>query len=481
KISVGAIQKLLTKARELRLGWPLPDDMNDGELAKLFYPQADIRQSSRFELPDWPYVRKELSRKGVTKMLLWEEYCTQFPNRCYSYSQFCDRFLHWLKKQKRSMRQIHIAGEKLFVDYAGQTMPVVDPHSGEIRFAQIFVAVLGASNYTYAEATYSQTLQDWLGSHVRAFEFFGGVPEIVVPDNLKSAVTKACRYDPDTNPSYQQLADHYGVAVIPARPYKPKDKSKAEVGVQIIERWILAVLRHQTFFSLAELNHAIKILLEQVNNKPFKQLPGCRAEAFAELDKPALNPLPKHPYQFIDIKPAKVNIDYHVQYDKHHYSVPHHLVGEKVMLHASDSLLQILFQNNVIASHPRKHHPGTSTEPAHMPKRHSKHQQWTPERLTRWGADLGDNVKCWVENQLKSKQHPEQAYRSCLGLLNLSRSYPTERLNTACGIANKQGLDRVKQIKSILISNLDTLPLDDEPATILPQEHENVRGPKDFH
>ena len=341
KVSVGAIQKLLTKANELSLSWPLPKELDDIELARLFYPKADIRVSKRFQIPDWPTLSQELKGKGMTKQLLWEEYCQQYPNRCLSYSQFCDRYLSWAKKQKRSMRQTHKAGDKLFVDYAGQTMPVVSPSTGEIRFAQIFVAVLGASNYTYAEATWSQSLPDWLASHVRTFEFLGGTPIMVVPDNLRSAVSRSCRYDPELNPSYQQLAEHYNVAVVPARPYKPKDKAKAEVGVQIIERWILARLRHHTFFSLAELNHCIASLLIEVNSRPFKQLPGNRQQWFEQLDKPLLKTLPVHSYQYVDIKMAKVNIDYHIQYDQHLYSVPHHLVGEKIECHASDQLVQI--------------------------------------------------------------------------------------------------------------------------------------------
>jgi transposase len=361
KISVGSIQKLLKKANGLTLSWPLPDDLDDTELAKLFYPKADTRTASRFQIPDWPEIHKELKTKGVTKLLLWEEYCQQYPNRCLSYSQFCDRYLNWAKKQKRSMRQIHKAGEKLFVDYAGKTMPIVSPVTGEIRAAQIFVAVLGASNYTYAEATWSQSLPDWLASHVRTFEFIGGTPVMVIPDNLRSGVSKACRYEPELNPSYQQLAEHYGVAVVPARPYKPKDKSKAEVGVQIIECWILARLRHHTFFSLAELNQCISLLLTEVNSKPFKQLHGNRRQWFEQLDKPLLTPLPAHPYQYVDIKMAKVNIDYHIQYDQHLYSVPHQLVGDK--------LVQIYFKTRLLASHVRKHYPGTTTEPGHMPKK----------------------------------------------------------------------------------------------------------------
>jgi transposase len=482
KISVGAIQKLLTKANQLSLSWPLPDSLDDVELAKLFYPKADTRPSQRFQVPNWPEMHKELKAKGVTKQLLWEEYCQQYPNRCLSYSQFCDRYLNWAKKQKRSMRQTHKAGDKLFVDYAGQTMPIVSSTTGEVRTAQIFVAVLGASNYTYAEATWSQSLPDWLASHVRTFEFIGGTPVMVVPDNLRSAVSKACRYDPELNPSYQQLAEHYSVAVMPARPYKPKDKSKAEVGVQIIERWILARLRHQTFFSLAELNHCIASLLTEVNLKPFKQLPGNRLQWFEQLDKPLLSELPTHPYQYTDIKMAKVNIDYHVQYDQHLYSVPHHLVGEKIELHVGDRLVQIYFKTHLLASHVRKHYPGTTTEPGHMPKKHAKHQQWSPGRLKNWAMDIGPEVLRWVSDQLEYKTHPEQAYRVCLGLLNLTRAYPAERLNNACAIANQKTLVKLKNIKAILHSNQDKLPREEAGKTIvLPQDHENVRGPKSFH
>ena len=482
KISVGGIQKLLTKAKDLSLSWPLPDELDDTLLAKKFYPRADTRVSQRFEVPDWSEVHRELKGKGVTKNLLWQEYTQQYPNRCYSYSQYCDRYMHWLKKQKRSMRQPHKAGEKLFVDYAGQTMPIVCNSTGEVRFAEIFVAVLGASNFTFAEATWSQKLPDWIGSHVRAFEFIGGVTEIVVPDNLRSGVSKACRYDPDVNPSYQQWASHYGTAIIPARPRKPQDKAKAEVGVLIIERWILAKLRHQTFFSLAELNHCIKALLLEVNNKPFKQLKGTRQTWFDSIDKPVLAALPKHAYQYTDIKRVKVNIDYHVQYDHHLYSVPHHLVGEKLELHAKDHLIEAYFQNKRITSHVRKYHPGMTTIPEHMPTQHEQHHKWSAGRLMNWAQDIGNEVLIWVKALLAQKQHEEQAYRVCLGLLNLSRNYPRERLNKACAIANKHSLYRLKNIKDILKSNQDKLvPETKEQLSLLPQAHENIRGPKSYH
>jgi len=481
KLSVGAIQKLLAKAEALGLSWPLPADLDDTGLARLFYPDADTRVSSRFQVPDWPAIYQELKRKEVTLQLLWEEYTQHYPNRCYSYSQFCDRYRHWRGQQKRSMRQIHKAGEKCFVDYAGQTVPIVDAETGEIDPAQIFVAVLGASNYTYAEATRTQSLPDWLGSHVRAFEYYGGSSAIVVPDNLRAGVSRACRYDPDLNPSYQQWAEHYQVAVVPARPYKPKDKSKAEVGVQIVQRWILARVRHHTFFSLAELNHCIRSLLEELNDRPFKQLPGNRRQAFEQIDQPALQPLPRQPYRYVDIKPVKVNIDYHVHYQRHHYSVPHHYVGERLELHASDALITLYCRHQRVATHPRSYRPGTTTEPAHMPTRHHKHQQWTPGRLKNWAADIGPEVVTWVSAQLDSRDHPEQAYRLCLGLLNLSRAYPRERLEAACRIANTAGLTRLKQIKSILKSNRDQLPVQLDLDTELPQDHENIRGPQTFH
>jgi transposase len=482
RLSLGTIQKITSKAHELGLDWPTIQLLGDQALVQKFYPNADTSTSTHLQQPDWQEVHKELKSKGVTLLLLWEEYTQQIPNRSYSYPQYCRLYRKWRKKQKRSMRQQHKAGEKLFVDYAGKTVPIVNGSTGEIRSAQIFVAVMGASNYTYAEATWTQGLPDWLGSHARAFEFLGGVPEMVVPDNLKSGVTKACRYDPDVNPNYQQLASHYRTAIVPARPRKPKDKAKVEVGVQIIERWILARLRHHTFFSLAELNQCIKALLTEVNNKPFKQLKGSRSVWFESLDKPALQPLPKHPYQYTDIKFVKVNIDYHIQYDNHLYSVPHHLVGEKLELHAKNNLIELYFHNKRITSHLRKYNHGTTTLAEHMPTSHEKHQKWTSGRLMNWAKDIGDEVLIWVKVQLNQRQHEEQVYRVCLGLLNLTRKYPRQRLNSACAIANQHKLYRLKHIKEILLSNQDKLlPQKTKPSTLLPQSHENIRGPQSFH
>jgi len=481
KASVGAIQKLLSRADELGLSWPLPEDLSDQRLARLFYPGADTHVGSRYQVPDWSVIHQELKRKGMTKLLLWEEYTQQYPNHCYSYSQYCDRYRHWRGQQKRSMRQTHKAGEKCFVDYCGQTIAIINAQTGEVRQAQVFVGVLGASNYTYAEATDSQTLPDWLGSHVRMLEFLGGCPELIIPDNLRSGVSQACRYDPQLNPSYQQLAEHYQLAVMPARPYKPKDKAKVEVGVQIVERWILARLRRHSFFSLSEVNQCIRALLTELNQKPFKQLPGNRQQTFEQLDQPALKPLPVQPYRYIDIKTVKVNIDYHIQYQQHHYSVPHQYVGETLEVHASEQLITLYFRQQQVASHTRKRMAGTTTEAAHMPRRHQKQQRWTPGRLKNWARDIGPDVLTWVDTQLKSRSHPEQAYRVCLGLLSLSRTYPAKRLNAACKIANRERLRRLKHIKSILRSNRDQLP---EPVNLqveLPQDHDNIRGPHHFH
>ncbi len=482
RLSLGAVQKITSKADELKLDWDAIQKIDDRQLAKAIYPESDTRASSTLELPDWRDIHKELAYPKMTKHVAWEEYSQTYPNRSYSYPQYCHLYGEWLKKQKRSMRQVHKAGDKLFVDYAGQTVPVVQGDTGEVRLAQVFVAVLGASNYIFAEATWTQRLPDWLGSHVRAFNFIGGVPKLVVPDNLKSGVTKPCRYDPDLNPSYEQLGAHYGVAIMPARPRKPQDKAKAEGGVLIIERWILARLRHHTFFSLAELNQCIAALLADVNNRAFKQLKGTRQEWFESIDKPALLPLPKHAYEYTYIKTVKVNVDYHVQYEDHLYSVPHQLVGEKLEIHAKDKLIEIFFHNKRVTSHARKYHYGMTTNPQHMPTQHEKHHQWSAGRLMNWAKDLGDDVLVWVKAILAQKQHEQQAYRVCLGLLNLSRQYESARLNKACAIATHHQLYRLKQIKSILQSNQDQLlPESKEQLSLLPQAHENIRGPKSFH
>ena len=484
KLSVGGVQKLISRAQSLQLSWPLPPELDDARLAGLFYPDADTGAGSRCEAPDWAAVHEELKRPHVTRQLVWEEYTQRYPNRCYGYSWFCDHYQRWLGRQRPTMRQGHRAGEKCFVDYAGSTVPIVDGATGEVRPAQLFVAVLGASDYTFAEATWTQSLPDWLDSHTRAMTCIKAVPALIVPDNLRSGVSRACRYDPDINPSYQQWAEHYQVAILPARPRKPRDKAKAEQGVLLVQRWILARLRHHRCFSLDEVNRHIARLLEDLNNRPFKRRPGSRRSAFETLDQSALGPLPPHPYEYTHIKPVTVHIDYHVQYQQHYYSVPHQYVGEKLELHASNTLIELYIRQRCIATHPRRDGHGFTTDPAHMPERHRAQQHWLPDRLRRWAKQLGPQVDTWVRQQLEHRTHPEQAYRVCLGLLQLSKQYPATRLNAACQRANQAGLTRLKQMKHLLETHQDQITDATAPATDstpLPQDHENIRGPQHFN
>ena len=330
------------------------------------------------------------------------------------------------------MRQEHRAGEKLFVDYAGRTVAVVDRHTGELRQAQVFVAVLGASNYTFAEATWTQALPHWIASHVRAFEFLGGCSELVIPDNLGSAVSRAHRYEPDTNPTYHDLARHYGVAVLPARVRKHRDKAKAEVGVQIVQRWILAALRHRTFFSLSELNAAIAKLLERLNERAFRKLPGSRRSLFEQLDRPALRPLPTERYVFAQWKKVRVNIDYHVEFERHYYSVPHALVGRQLDARITANTVECLYRGQRVASHVRSEFKGRhTTADEHMPEKHRRMGRWTPERFTRWAEKIGPSTGALITTVLGSRRHPQQAFRSCLGILRLAKSYGDARLEAA--------------------------------------------------
>ena len=479
-LSLGVISKYLQRAEAAGIGWPLPEGMSDDELKAKLQPARQVTAAPTAVEPDFTEMQQELRRKGMTLQLLWEEYALAHPEAHYSYSRFCALYKRWRGQQKLSMRQVHRAGEKLFVDYCGPTVAVVNPETGEFRQAQVFVAVLGASSYTFAEATWSQSLPDWVGSHVRAFEFLGGLPELVVPDNLKSAVSKACRYEPDLNPTYQQLAEHYDVAVMPARPYKPKDKAKAEVGVQLVERWIMMRLRKQSFFTLVSLNQAIRELLHELNRRPFKKRPGSRLEQFEQLDKPALKPLPSTPYEYREIKKARAHLDYHVEYDGHYYSVPYQLVKQEVMVHAKQTTLTIFHHSKQVAQHPRSFAKGShTTDPNHMAKAHRKHQEWSPQRFLDWAEKIGPHTRVVVRYQLESRRHPEHGYRACLGLLSLTKKYGPPRLEAACRRAQHIGAMNYKSITSILKKSMDKLPLlevDGEVQASLPLTHDHLRG-----
>jgi transposase len=391
-------------------------------------------------------------------------------------------YQHWRNKLNVTMRQRHKAGDKLFIDYAGSTVPIIDARTGEIKEAQIFVAVMGASNFTFSEATWSQTLPDWVGSHVRAFSYFGGVPALLVPDNLKSGITRACRYEPEANATYLEMIVHYNTAVLPARPIKPRDKAKVENGVLVVTRWILARLRHHKFFSLVELNQSISKLLVDLNAKPFKKLPGTRLSQFEVIDKPALKPLPEKIYVYADFKKRHLGFDYHIEVDGHYYSAPYHLVKEPLEIRITEHTIEIFHKNVRIASHMRSYKKGLHTTTSeHMPKKHLKHMKWTPGRLLNWAQTIGQNTLKLTKHLLEKKAHPEQGYRACLGMLNLVRQFGETRLEAACRRAiHYQTLSR-RSVLIILKDNLDKQPLPvNEPEQTVTLHHENIRGPDYF-
>ncbi|MFN0315710.1 MAG: IS21 family transposase [Burkholderiales bacterium] len=482
-LSAGAISKYARLASRAGLGWAELTAMGEAQIqARLMPPRDAQATSSRIE-PDYPRVHQELSRKGVTLQLLWEEYAQAQGAPAYRYSQFCHRYAQFCAGLKRSMRQTHRAGEKLFADYAGQTLPIVDALSGEVSKASIFVAVLGASNYTFACATARQGMADWLEGFSLALRFIGGVPALIVPDNPRALVSKADRYEPVLNASVVDFAQHHRCVVLPARPYKPQDKAKAEVAVQIVERWILARVRHRRFFSLTELNTAIALLVEELNARPFKKLPGCRREAFEHLDRPALNPLPSTPYEFAQFKHCRVNIDYHVEIDGHYYSVPHALARQRVQARITARTVEVLFQGKRIASHARSARRGTHTTVAeHMPASHRAHLEWTPGKLIHWATRIGPASERLVRHLLITKAHPEQGYRACLGLLALARTYGEIRLEAGCQRALHIGAPTRGSVASILKAGLDQCPAATPPQTELPlPTHENLRGPSYYH
>lgn len=473
----------LNRAALAELSWPLPETLDDTRLEQLLFPPLPVIPADQRPVPDWAFIHQELKRKGVTLGLLWEEY-QNVHSEGYRYSRFCDLYRDWSGKLRLSMRQVHKAGEKLFVDYSGQTVPIVDRRTGEIRDAQLFVAVLGASSQTFAEATWTQGLPDWIGSHVRAFSFYGGVPEIVVPDNLKSGVSKPCRYEPEINPTYAELAAHYGCAVIPARVRKPKDKAKVEAAVLVAERFILAPLRNRTFFSLAEANLAIRERVEQLNRRPFKKLSGCRQELFESLDRPALGALPAMPYSFAEWKHARVNIDYHAEVDHHYYSVPYALVKQQLDVRLTATTVEFLHKGQRVASHLRSSERGRHTTLSeHMPKSHQQYAEWTPQRLVAWAAKTGPHTAALADKILASRPHPQQGYRSVLGLIRLAKTYTPERLEAACQRALATGAWGFKSVASILKTGLDRQPLpelEEAQPSLLPS-HDNIRGAGYYH
>ena len=464
------------RATAAGLSWPLPEGMDDRTLEELLFPPVAPSTVRRPE-PDWSHVHRELRRKGVTLQLLWFEYRELHPDG-FAYSQFANLYRAWRGRVDLVMRQHHRAAEKLFVDFAGQTLPIYDRRTGEVATsAQLFVAVSGASSYLYAEALASQQLIDWVAAHVRAFAFMGGCHEIVVCDNLRSGVTKPHRYEPDVNATYQEMAAHYGTVIIPTRSYRPRDKAKVEAGVLLAERWILARLRHQRFFSLAEANAAIATCVELINDRPFKKMDTSRRQLFEELERPVLRALPPTPYEFATWRQAKVSIDYHVEVDRHYYSVPYQLVGNVVDVRCTASTVEVFLRSKRVASHLRSYVKYRhTTDPAHMPESHRRHASWTPSRIIAWAARTGPSTATLIEEVLAARPHPEQGFRSALGIIRLADRYGGARLEAASARALHLRSFSYRSVESILVHGLDGQPLPTPRPVRTHPRHHNLRG-----
>lgn len=476
----GSVGTYLRRVRDAGLSWPLPDGLDDDGLELLLFPSSPTVPDPSRPVPDWSMIDKELRKRGVTRMLLWQEYREQHPGG-FGYTWFCTHFEAWKGRVRPSMRQTHVGGEKVFVDFSGDAIDIIDSNTGEVRGAKLFVAALGASSYTYAEAVASEGLEDWISAHTRMFGYLGGVPKAVVPDNLKAAVIKPDRHDPGLNRTYAEMAEHYGTAILPARPYKPKDKSKVEVAVQVSQRWIVARLRNRQFFSLAELNGAIRPLLDDLNTRVMRDYGASRADLFAMLDRPNLAPLPAAPYVFARWKRARVAPDYHIEADGCWYSVPFGLIRQLVDLRMTQTTVEVFHRGKRVASHARN--PGRRshiTVPDHMPSSHRRYAEWTPARILISAEKLGPSVAAFCQIVMENRPHPEQGFRTCLGVLSLAKSYEPKRIDAACRRGVTIKARSVASIRSILKTGLDQAFLEPEPEE-LPLQHPNIRGQNYYH
>jgi len=476
QVGVGTVSAVVSRAEAAALTWEQVAALPEPELEGRLYTAVAKRVDA--PLPDPASIDVEVRRPGVTLRLLHLEYREAHPDG-YGYTQFCDHYRRWKQRQRVVMRQTHRAGEKLFSDYAGKKPHWIDPLTGAVQPAELFVAVLGASNYTYAEATETQSVGDWCGSHTRALEYFGGVPELVVPDQLKAAVTVPSRYEPEIQRTFQEWATHYGTAVLPARPARPRDKAKVEVAVQIVERWVLARLRHQQFFSLGELNTRIRELVEELNARLMRRYGQSRRQLFTALEHGALKPLPAARFVVATWKRVRVHIDYHVVLDHHFYSAPFPLVHQGLEARLTATSVELFRRGQRVALHARSLVRGQyTTDPAHMPSAHRRHAEWSPARLIRWAQKIGPMTAQLVEVILHDRPHPEQGYRSCLGLMRLGRGYGAQRLEAACTRAFLARARSSRHVEAILKSGLDRVPpIVPTPAAAPPSDpHENVRG-----
>ena len=473
-LSKGVVFKYVGLAAAAGLDWPAIAALDEAALERrLKLNPGQTARPSDFVLPDYGRIHQELRRKGMTLMLLWEEHgIAHAGSALHSYSQFCENYRRYAKTLKRCMRQIHRAGEKLFIDYAGPTLALVDGSR-----AHIFVAALGASSYTFACATPRETMQDWLSSCAQALRYFGGVPQLIVPDNPRALIADPNRYEPRANVTVEDFARHYATSVLPARPRSPQDKAKAESAVQVVERWIMMRLRHQAFANVDDVNEAIAPLLERLNAKPFQKLPGSRASAFAELDAPALQALPLQAWEFAQYKSVRVHIDHHIEFEGHRYSVPQALVSQLLEARVTQRTVELLHRGQRVASHLRcAHKGGFTTVPEHMSAAHRAHREWTPERLIHWGEKIGVATGRTVTRLLEERRHPEHGYRACLGLLGLVKRYGEPRLEAACLIALELGTAKYSHVRDILQSGRDQQAASTAPEWTSP-EHAHVRGP----
>jgi len=485
-LGVGTVHKYLKRAEAAGLTWPLPDGWDDARAEAELFPRREITtgepKPAGRTTPDFAAVHEQLrTNKYVTLQLLWEEYRQTHPEG-YRYSRFCELYQRWRSKLDVVLRQDHKAGEKMFVDWAGATMPVYDRHTGQPWTASLFVATLGASSYTWAEATRDQQMESWLRAHVHALEHFKGVPALAIPDNTKTGVTKAHRYDPDLNPTYYNFALHYGFGIVPARPYRARDKAKVENAVQVAQRWIVAALRHRKFFSLADLNQAIVELLAKLNQRPFRKKDGTRTTLWETLDRPALRPLPAEAFDMSEWSRARVNIDYHVAFDANFYSVPYGLVQELVEIRSTPATVEILHRGARVASHLRSRGRGLAiTNEEHRPKSHRAHLEWTPGRMVHWASTIGPHTARLFERIMNDKPHPEMGYRGCLGIIRLANKYTPQRVEAAAERALLTGACRYKSVESILKNSLDQVPVTQSlpPAATTPP-HDNIRGSEYF-
>ena len=472
KVSKGVVAKYVALASAAGLDWETVKDWDERELVARLLPKS--AEASPYVAPDWGRVHRELDRKGVTLMLLWQEYVAEHAEqRTWRYTQFCEHYKAFASRLKRSMRQHRRAGEKLFIDYAGPTIALTDG-----KRAQIFVAAMGASSYTFACATAAQKLEDWIGAMVRALAFYGGAPQLIVPDNPRALIADPDRYEPRTNETVLDFARHYGTSILPARPASPRDKASAESAVQVVTRWILARLRHHRFDTVAEVDAAIAGLLASLNERPFQKLPGSRASTFAELDAPALMPLPTQRYELARFKTVKVHVDYHVEIDGHRYSVPHALVSQTLEARLTARGVELLMRGNRVASHARSaRRGGFTTVEDHMPAAHRAHRDWTPQRLIHWGQRIGLATGEVVTRILEQNKHPEHGYRACLGLLGLAKRYGNARLEAACERTLAVGAFKYRHVRDILLNNRDQLDIDGTDPGWRSPLHPNLRGP----